>query len=550
VYVTLDGTDPRASEGRLNPSAQIYTGPIVIPDTTQIKARAWVDETWSALSQATFVTRDIEHSLRISEMMPCPLDPAAAYLEFKNIGTEPINLAQVRLSEAVRFIFPAMTLAPDGHVLVVQNTDVFEARYGTGLPVAGEYSGVLSPEGERLVLKDPIGQVIHDFTYETAWYDITRSQDFSLTVRPEVLNDQNSQSVYGDALSWRPSHVQAGSPGTDEIIQPAWPGSIIITEILSHSHDIASDWIELYNTTDEAMHVGGWFLSDDPQVPQKYEIAYGTLIEPKGYLVLYEVQQFGNPFDPGAHEPFALSENGEMLYVFSGLDGALTGFTVEETFGASLTGVPFGLYLKSTDTDNFVAMSEPTPGQANADPLVGPVVISEIMYHPAGDEDAEYVELVNISDDMVALFDPIEYLPWRFQDNPDGSGIDLAFPLNPGLVLHPGERVVLVMDKTAFYKSYNVPASVTVLQWPKGKLSNSGDKIQLDQPGDVDLDGLRYWIRVDRVNYSDGSHPDTSGVDLWPAGPDGRGWSLQRVALDAYGNDPVNWQAGMPTPGW
>ena len=37
-------------------------------------------------------------------------------------------------------------------------------------------------------------------------------------------------------------------------------------------------------------------------------------------------------------------------------------------------------------------MSVPTPGAANAYPRVGPVVINEIMYHPAFNADAEYVE--------------------------------------------------------------------------------------------------------------------------------------------------------------
>ena len=88
-------------------------------------------------------------------------------------------------------------------------------------------------------------------------------------------------------------------------------------------------------------------------------------------------------------------------------------------------------------------MSQATPGRANATPLVGPVVISEIMYHPSSHDDAEYVELTNISDQPVPLFDPIEYLPWRFQDNEDGSGISLYFPMNPALELQPGERVVI-----------------------------------------------------------------------------------------------------------
>jgi hypothetical protein len=70
-------------------------------------------------------------------------------------------------------------------------------------------------------------------------------------------------------------------------------------------------------------------------------------------------------------------------------------------------------------------------------------------------------------------------------------------------------------------------------------------------PGDVDLQGRRYWIRVDRVNYSDGSHTDdTPGdTDPWPAQTDGAGYSLSRINPTEYGNDPSNWQAEIPSPG-
>jgi len=56
---------------------------------------------------------------------------------------------------------------------------------------------------------------------------------------------------------------------------------------------------------------------------------------------------------------------------------------------------------------------------------------------------------------------------------------------------------------------------------------------------------------VDRVTYSDGSHPeDVPGdVDLWPVAADGGGKSLGRIAAELYGNDPNNWEASTPSPG-
>jgi len=67
----------------------------------------------------------------------------------------------------------------------------------------------------------------------------------------------------------------------------------------------------------------------------------------------------------------------------------------------------------------------------------------------------------------------------------------------------------------------------------------------------VSASGTRQYIRIDRVNYSDGFHPDDcpGGVDLWPTSADGGGKSLTRKVLTDYGNDVINWDANDPSPG-
>ena len=70
--------------------------------------------------------------------------------------------------------------------------------------------------------------------------------------------------------------------------------------------------------------------------------------------------------------------------------------------------------------------------------------------------------------------------------------------------------------------------------------------------GNTDEDsGESYYIRIDRVNYSDGTHPENcpGGVDLWPTEADGDGLSLHRIIPGDYGNDPDNWIAMIPSPG-
>ena len=226
----------------------------------------------------------------------------------------------------------------------------------------------------------------------------------------------------------------------------------------------------------------------------------------------------------------------------------MTGYSEQEKFGASETDTAFGRYHKSTGTYNFVPMSQNTPGWANAYPKVGPIVISEIMYNPDTEADAEYIELYNMSGSPVTLaeYDNEQsiYVPWRFTDS---DGISFDFPL--GTTMAAGEYLLLVKNKNAFNSQYPaVPTGVQIFEWGPGRLDNGGEKVELSKPGD-EVEGTRYYIRADRVSYSDGSHPVGQGT--WPSQPDGWGASLSRLSPQRYGNDPNNWTAAYPpTPGW
>jgi hypothetical protein len=96
-----------------------------------------------------------------------------------------------------------------------------------------------------------------------------------------------------------------------------------------------------------------------------------------------------------------------------------------------------------------------------------------------------------------------------------------------------------------------MPAGVQVFGPYDGRLSNGGEKLELSMAGDEDEFGVRHYIRIDRINYSDGWHPEDcpGGVDLWPIAADGGGSSLSRLFPEYYGNDPNNWDAGSPSPG-
>jgi len=356
---------------------------------------------------------------------------------------------------------------------------------------------------------------------------------------------------WGQKDWWRASAYVGGSPGWDDSGIIPNPGAIVINEVLAHSHGVAADWIELYNTTNAQVNIGGWYLSDSAADLKKYRIADGKKINAYGYVVFREDANFGQfATDPGRITGFAFSENGDEVYLGSAEAGVLTGYREVEDFGASYTGVSFGRYFKrSTGNYNFVSMDHITPGYANAYPKVGPIVINEIMYNPqSGDQKQEFVELRNIGPAAVTLYDFNEAEPWKFT-----NGIDYTFSGYPGVTVPAGGYVLIVPDVAAYIAKYGMPpAGVIMLGAYDGKLSNSGEKLELSMPGDIDEFGMRHYIRADRVDYSDGSHPADSpgGVDLWPTGPDGGGASLSRVTAQLYSNDPNNWAASSPpTPG-
>ena len=47
------------------------------------------------------------------------------------------------------------------------------------------------------------------------------------------------------------------------------------------------DWIEIYNLTGSAIDLTGFYLSDDKKDISKWQFPEGTLIGPKGYLIIW-----------------------------------------------------------------------------------------------------------------------------------------------------------------------------------------------------------------------------------------------------------------------
>ncbi len=430
IYYTLDGSDPRLQGGAINPHALTGAGPINLGAGMEIKARLYNGGTWSALADASFYV-DLAPKIRITEIMynppaPTPAEAAAGFtdnnafefVEIKNISTQTLPLLGLRFTDAVTFTFPNITISPGQYLLVVANTAAFEMRYPGVSPslIAGQYTGQFNNAGEHVELDAPNGGIIHSFTYDNNWYSQTDGGGFSLTVRDPL----QALSLWDGSSGWRASAGPLGSPGTDDTL--TLPGTIVFNEVLAHTSGPQGGMIELYNTTSQALNIGSWFVSDSIANLMKYQFANNTTIAGNGYLVLTQTNQFGNLADPGCHTIFALSGNGGDLYLSSNYSGIAGGYREHVTIDPTPDGVSIGRVTKSTGGTDFTLLQTPTfgaapgyPGAPNSIAYISPLVINEIMYHPAdptaaeiaggftNDDQFEYLELYNRSESTLNL---------------------------------------------------------------------------------------------------------------------------------------------------
>ncbi len=346
---------------------------------------------------------------------------------------------------------------------------------------------------------------------------------------------------------------------------------IVVNEVLTSGDPPAEAAIELKNSSDRPVDIGGWYLSDDPRVPKKYRIPAGRIVAAGGFHVVYEYQW--SPSTPPRSPPrieLVSAYGGSVVLAAATADGSLTGRRDQVRFGPSFKGVSFGRFLTSVGAV-FTSMSglsfSDTPvtaldqfrtgaGHANPYPRISPVVISEIMYHPpdvvaggrTNDNTAhEFIELRNASATAVPLFDPaVPISTWRIR-----GGVQLDLP--PGLTLPVGGVLLLVSfsprDSAAsesFRAAYSIPEGIPLIGPFVGKLANSSDRIELQQPDPPQSNpnassGFIPYVVVEQIDYSD-SAP-------WPNRPDGSGRSLQRIDLQRFGNDPLNWKSSVADPG-
>lgn len=197
-----------ASAAGLSPDAILYTEPLALSTSSEINARTFNADGWSAVKTGQFIVEPVAElgDVVISEFDYHPADPDEPefntglaltepqtfeeddfeFIELENTSGHAINLFGLNFSNGVNLTIGSFVLQIGEKAVVVRNVDAFVTRYGNSTSIAGTYSGSLANGGETLTLETISGAVIATIDYDDndPWPGAADGSGSSLTLTP------------------------------------------------------------------------------------------------------------------------------------------------------------------------------------------------------------------------------------------------------------------------------------------------------------------------------------------------------------------------------
>ena len=244
------------------------------------------------------------------------------------------------LSQPMKYRFPdGTTIAAKGYLVVfcsgnegMQNGEL-HAPFG------------LRSYGEDVVIANRAGRIIDSYSFKN------QETDVSMARIPDGAGEFQSNSQPS------PGYPNTGAGYSAFDAANRLPlGGVYISEFGGSTGSVASDWMELHNSTGSAVSLGGYGLSNNPKNPAKW-VFPDISIEPGEYLLLYATGSADKAQKKNLKLNFCISSTGEALFFFDP-----NGKLIDKlSAGRMRSGQSYG----RDGSDNRFYYAEPTPGAQN-----------------------------------------------------------------------------------------------------------------------------------------------------------------------------------------
>ncbi|NBU70754.1 MAG: hypothetical protein EBS53_04790, partial [Bacteroidetes bacterium] len=170
-------------------------------------------------------------------------------------------------------------------------------------------------------------------------------------------------------------------------------GGVVINEFVASNQTGAqdesggyADWVELHNTSAQAISLAGWYLSDDQSNPLRWRIPAGISIPAGGYLIIWTD---ADSLDGPLHTNFRLSATGEDV-VLSNSAGQLVDLV---NFPLQITDTAYARIPNGTGPFTYRVPTFAANNQGNPS-AVRPMTHQQLLLYPNPARDWLHVLLV------------------------------------------------------------------------------------------------------------------------------------------------------------
>ena len=427
------------------------------------REQGYDDTTWAAGAALFYVETS---ALPAPKNTPLTLGKNTYY--FRTHFNIPTDLPELRLL-LTSIIDDGAVFWLNGHELHRLGMDSGAVTYGT---LANRTVGNAVVEGP--------------FEVPTTWL---LGGDNVLAVEVHQSVASSSDVVFGAALD-------ATYRITNSVVGPtnSIAAAVLLNEILSdnrsHAEDDGSiaDWLELYNSGDAAVDLGGWSLTDDLVEGRKYSFAAGTRLSGNAYLrLLCSGSLPASPTNTG----FGLHRTGGAVFLLQPVTrGGRVGDSL--TYGLQVRDISLG---RVPDGSTNWTLTLPTPARANqALPAESAITVrlnEWLADNSAGDD---WLELYNTGPAPVALSG------WHLSDDPS-QPMSYTFPPYSYLGTGLGAWVRLFASGSLH------PPDAGQLNF---KLNKKGDELIFSDPAGRQVDAVAFQNQ--QTDVSEGRVPDGIGA--------------------------------------